>query len=233
MAHHIIFDGPLGSGKTLAMSIFAHNFRARAKALYGHDIQLFSNYELAESAPLNEYHDWYGVAEAHGSICCWDEAHMSLSNRKWSGYGQGIATEVMMYVRKMRSVQMYATQNIAMVDTRIRAVMEIHVRCRKNGKRGFIYDIYDYQAGFKIKTLHLPMSVAKRIFKLNLYDTYAMVRSMPLPKNEREGTKFWDTLEEIHDKVVFGGGNVAKNERDHTNTSEQIQTIGDLATAGS
>lgn len=225
MAHHLVFDGPLGSGKTLAMSIFAHNFKARAKALYGHDINLFSNYELAQSAPLKTYEDWYGVAEAHGSICCWDEAHMSLSNRRWSGYGQGIATEVMMYVRKMRSVQMYATQNIGMIDTRIRDVMEIHVRCRKVGNRGFSYEIWDHQAQYKIKTIFLPMKVAKRIFTLELFDTHAMVRTMPLPKNEREGNVFWDTLEEIHDRVVVGGDAAGEQKRNVVDTLEALQTV--------
>lgn len=232
MAHHIVFDGPLGSGKTLAMSIFAHHFRAVAMARYGHDIKLFSNYGLAESAPLDVYEDWYGVAEAHGSICCWDEAHMSLSNRKWSAYGNGIATEVMMYVRKMRAVQMYATQNIQMIDTRIRDVMELHIRCRKVGKRGFSYDIYDHQAGYKIKTLYLPMRVAKEIFKLDLYDTYAMVRTMPLPKNEREGNKFWDTLEAIHDRVSRGGDNLDDVDQAIFDTDGQIQAVSDVAATG-
>jgi len=198
MAHHFFIEGPLGSGKTLMMSILAHHFKHQVQRIGG-DVQLFSNYHLKDAIQMDHYEDWYQVAEAQGSIVCWDEAQMAFSNRKWSGYGNGIATEVMMYTRKMQSVQMYCSPSINNVDSRIRQIVEILIRVRKEGKRGFRLYFYDYQTNQFMRTAFFPMYKAKKIFKVKLYDTYQMVSFFPLPPNEREGNKFFDKLEEVHD----------------------------------
>lgn len=200
MAHHIFIQGPLGAGKTFIMSVLAHHWRQKA-AEQGADIQLFSNYELLDSHSMDNYEDWYKVAEVQGSICCWDECQMAFSNRKWSRHGSIIATEVMMFTRKMKSVQIYCSPNIANVDSRIRQIVEVLVDVRKIGDRGFSLRFTDYQTGEFLNKTFLPMSKAKRYFDLNLYDTYAMVQGFPLPPTERESDKFFEKLEEIHNQA--------------------------------
>lgn len=200
MAHHFFIQGPLGAGKTFVMSLLAHHWKAKSERLGGH-VELFSNYGLLDSYPMTHYTDWYRVAEAQGSICCWDEAQMAFSNRKWSRYGSTLATEVMMYTRKMQSVQIYCSPSIRNVDSRIRDIVEILISVRKIGDKGFSLHFLDYQTGEFMHKQFIPMWKAKKVFKLNLYDTFNMVRSLPLPATEREGNEFFETLEEIHDEA--------------------------------
>lgn len=200
MAQHFFIQGPLGAGKTFIMSLLAHHWRERVK-LRGGEIKLFSNYELKDSQDMSHYTDWYDVARAQGSICCWDEAQMAFSNRRWSSYGQGIATEIMMFTRKMKSVQMYCSPSIGNVDSRIRQIVEVLVNVRKIGDKGFSIHFTDYQTGTFMHKQFLPMWKAKQIFKLDLYDTYNMVQGFPLPKTEREGLEFFEKLEQEHNKA--------------------------------
>lgn len=199
MAHHFFIQGPLGSGKTFLMSLLAHHWKNKAEAR-GAEIKLFSNYHLQDAQQMVNYQDWYDVAEAQGSIVCWDEAQMAFSNRKWSKYGQGVATEIMMFTRKMKSVQIYCSPSIHNVDSRIRQIVEVLIDVRKIGEKGFSIRFTDYQTGQFMHSQFLPMNKAKKIFKLNLYDTYQMVTGFPLPNTEREGDKFFDELERIHDE---------------------------------
>lgn len=200
MAQHFFVQGPLGSGKTFTMSLLAHHWREKVRQRGG-DVKLFSNYGLKDSHAMDHYTDWYEVANAQGSICCWDEAQMAFSNRRWSKFGQGIATEIMMYTRKMQSVQIYCSPSIMNVDSRIRQIVEVLVDVRKIGDKGFKLRFTDFQTGEFMHTQFLPMWKAKRIFKLNLYDTYQMVQGFPLPATEREGTEFFKKLEEVHNEA--------------------------------
>ena len=197
--HHIFFQGGLGAGKTFGMSMLAHYLKEQVER-QGGKIDLYSNYDLKAATEMLHYTDWYKVAESQGSICCWDEAHMAFSNRKWSKHSQEIATQVMMYTRKMQSVQMYCSPSINNVDSRIRQIVEVLVTMRKV-KRGFKFYFYDFQTNEHIRTVFFPEWKAKRVFKLNLYDTHNMVRSFPLPSTEKQSEEFFDRLEEIHDKA--------------------------------
>ena len=200
MAHHIFIQGALGSGKTFVMSTLAHHWKEKVEAKGGH-VSLFSNYDLKDAYPMTHYEDWYKVAEAQGSICCWDESQMAFSNRKWSNYGSTLATEVLMFTRKMQAVSFYCSPSINNVDSRIRQIVEILITVRKIGDKGFQLHFQDYQTKEFMMTQFIPMFKAKKIFKLNLYDTYNMVQSFPLPGTEREGKVFFEKLEEIHDKA--------------------------------
>lgn len=201
MAHHFFIQGPLGAGKTFLMSLLAHHWKERTEARGG-EVKLFSNYGLIDSYPMTHYTDWYKVAAAQGSIVCWDEAQMAFSNRKWSKYGSTLATEVLMFTRKMQSVQIYCSPSIKNVDSRIRDIVEVLVNVRKIGDKGFSLYFTDYQTGFPMPqaSQFIPMYKAKKIFKLNLYDSFNMVQGFPLPSTEKQGQEFFETLEEIHDR---------------------------------
>lgn len=198
MAHHFFIQGPLGSGKTFLMSLLAHHWKEKVEKSGG-KVELFSNYELLGSTPITDYQDWYKVAEAQGSIVCWDEAQMAFSNRKWSRYGATVATEILMFTRKMQSVQIYCSPSIKNVDSRIRDIVEVLVNVRKIGEKGFSLHFTDYQTGEFMHKQFIPMFKAKKIFKLRLYDTHNMVQGFPLPQTEKQGEEFFKTLEQIHD----------------------------------
>ena len=200
MAHHFFIQGPLGSGKTLLMSIISTYWKEKVER-NGGKIELFSNYGLKNSRPLKSYEAWYEVAEAQGSIICVDEGQMAFSNRKWSQYGAGVATEVLMYTRKMQAVTMYCSPSINNVDSRIRQIVEVLIDVRKIGDSGFSVRFTDYQTNQFMHQHFIPMSKAKKYMNLKLYDTNTMVQHFPLPANEKEGKKFFETLEKIHDEA--------------------------------
>lgn len=200
MAHHFFIQGSLGAGKTLIASTLAHWWKLKVER-NGGKIELFSNYDLDDSSPMTHYTDWYNVAEAQGSICVWDECYTAFSNRNWSRYGQNVLNDVLMHTRKMKSIQIYCSPSINFVDTRLRSIVEVLVTARKIGDAGFQYYFYDYQTKEFMHKQFLPMYKAKRIMKLNLYDTDNMVRHFPVPETEKEGTKFFEKLEEIHDRA--------------------------------
>lgn len=200
MAHHFFIQGPLGAGKTFMASLLAHHWKSKTEGRGGR-VELFSNYGLLDSQPMSHYSDWYTVAEAQGSIVVWDEAHMAFSNRKWNQYGSTLATELLMYTRKMQSVQIYCSPNIGNVDSRIRQIVEVLVNVRKIGDKGFSLHFTDYQTGEFMHKQFVPMFKAKKVFNLNLYDTFNMVQSFPLPNNEKQGKEFFENLEEIHDNA--------------------------------
>lgn len=200
MAHHFFIQGPLGAGKTFIMSLLAHHWKEKVMR-QGGKIELFSNYGLKDSYPMSHYTDWYKVAEAQGSIVCWDESQRAFSNRNWSKYGQTVATDTMMFTRKMKSVQIYCSPSIANVDSRIRQIVEVLINVRKIGDKGFTLHFTDFQTGEFMHKQFLPMFKAKKIFNMNLYDTFAMVQGFPLPSTEKQGNEFFETLERIHDEA--------------------------------
>lgn len=198
--HHMLIQGGLGAGKTLIMSLLAHWWREQAM-LQGANVELFSNYDLKDSTTMIDYTDWYKVAEADASIICWDEAQVNFNSRAWSKFGNTIATEIAMYGRKLRCIQLYATPNVGNVDSRIRDIIEVVVTMRKDNK-GYHLFFMDFQTKEFLRKAFIPKWKAERVYKLNLYDTYSFVRGVPLPNNEKQAMEFWDTLETIHRKKM-------------------------------
>lgn len=198
--HHMAIQGGLGAGKTLLMSILAHWWREQAM-LQGVNVELFSNYELKDSTQMIDYTDWYKVAEADTSIICWDEAQVNFDNRGWSKFENKISTEVAMYGRKLRCIQIYAMPNVGFLDSRIRNVIEVLVTVRKDSK-GFHLFFMEFQTKEFLRKVFIPKWKVEKVYKLNLYDTYSFVREVPLPSNEKQAKEFWDTLEGIHKKKM-------------------------------
>lgn len=202
MPHLIGFVGPLGAGKTTGASLFPWLWKNTVEA-QGGDLALFSNYGLYGAHQMTDPEDWFTVAEAHGSICVWDEAHRTFDSRKFSAFENIFATELLTFVRKLASIQVFATPSINRLDTRIREILEILIVVRKAG-HGTFYDFYDFQADFGGrygKYLHskfLPKHKLASIYKLNLFDTHSFVSRFPLPKTEAEAVKFMAALEEAH-----------------------------------
>lgn len=206
MAHLIGFVGTLGAGKTTGASLFPWLWKNGVEARGG-DLQLFANYDLYGAERMDTAEDWFKVAEAHGSVCIWDEAHRTFDSRKFSSFENIFATELLTFARKLASIQVFATPSIQRLDTRIRELLEVLVVVRKL-PRGTYYDFYDYQADFAghygryIHSLYLPKFKMAQIHKLNLFDSHSFVGRFPLPKTEPAAQKFMDKLEDAHTRGI-------------------------------
>lgn len=211
MAYLYCIMGRLGGGKTTAASFFPHLWRIMVEQKGGH-LELFANYQLAGAHLFKTYRDWLKVAEAHGSVVVWDEAHRTFDSRKFSDYEHIFATELLTFVRKFASVQVFATPSVNRLDTRIREIIEILIVAR-NTPKGTYYDFYDYQADFGGKYgqyLHskfLPHFKRKKVHDLHLFDSYMIPQKVTHPKTEREGIRFMEELEIAHEFGVENARN--------------------------
>lgn len=206
MPHLFCITGNLGAGKSTLGSILAWQLKLQVQAAGGW-LKLFANYDLSGAERLSVAEDWFRVADAHGSLCIWDESHRSFDSRKHSKAQNILATEILTFVRKMASIQIFITPSIMRLDTRIREITEILVIVRSNGKNGISIDLYDYQADFAgrfgryLKTLYIPAFKVKQVHKLNLFDSHSFISGFPLPETERKAITFMETLEKVHDKA--------------------------------
>ncbi|HBX23980.1 MAG TPA: hypothetical protein DEF34_10175 [Desulfotomaculum sp.] len=192
------FTGNLGEGKTSAMSILAHYYRAKARRAR-QKIELYSNYGLRDSKRLMTYKDFYNVAESQGSILCLDEAQTSLDSRLFQKGSNIYLTQFLFYLRKLRSSLFMTTPHFKNLDSRMRALCNILVDCHRT-PGGFIWFIYDAQAQKLLRRRFVPMFKAKQIFDAGLYDTNKIVTAVSFPKNEREFTKFLHNIVEVNEK---------------------------------
>lgn len=206
MPHLIGIVGPLGAGKSTAASLFPWLWKNGVEARKGH-LELFANYDLYGAERLDKTEDWFKVADVHGSVCIWDEAHRTFDSRRFSSFQNIFATELLTFCRKMVAIQVFATPSIQRLDTRIREILEILVVVRKHG-HGTYYDFYDFQADFAgrygrfLHSLYLPKNKLNQIYKLDLFDSHSFVGKFPMPRTEKEAIPFMERLEEVHQKAV-------------------------------
>lgn len=212
MAQFISIQGLLGAGKTTTGSMLAHYYRNKVLA-QGGDIALFSNYGLRGSQDMAHFSDWFKVADAHGSICVWDESQTQFDSREFSSSDRIFSTQLLNYCRKMNSVQIFIAPNFTNIDKRIRQLTEVLINVVKVGNKGIRLEYYDYQAGNGESSfgrfLHsrfLPGKKVKQIHGLHLFDTYRMVRGFPMPKTERQKKEFWVELDERHEAALQARG---------------------------
>jgi hypothetical protein len=212
MAHFIGIQGLLGAGKTTTASFMAHYYRNRVRARGG-DIKLFSNYGLYGATEMDHHDKWFDVADAHGSVCVWDEGQTQFDARQWSKGDQIFSTQLLNYCRKMNSVQIIIAPNFMNIESRIRQLTEVLINVVKIGKKGMRLEYYDFQAGNAKSTyghfMHsrfIPAWKVKQIHALNLFDTYRMVRGFPMPTTERQQKAFWEELEQRHEAALIAHG---------------------------
>jgi energy-coupling factor transporter ATP-binding protein EcfA2 len=205
MPHVIGVMGRLGAGKTTIATILAHLYKQAIESRGGW-IELFANYQLTSSQWMRTADDWFKVADAHGTICVWDEAHRSFDSRKSTSFQNILATDILTFCRKMASIQIFVTPSIKRLDTRIREMLEVLIIVRPMGNKGIRFDYYDFTAdafgpyGQFLHSRFLPAYKVAEIHRLNLFDSHSFVSGFPLPKTEREAIKFMEELEKRHDE---------------------------------
>lgn len=195
-----VFQGNLGQGKTAAMSILMHYYRAQMRK-QGVDCRLFSNYGLTDSLPLTDHNSFEEVARSECSILGVDEGHTSFDSRMF-GSKQGIYfTQFAFYYRKLRTCMMVTSPGIENLDSRIRSLTNILVHCEKH-PHGFKYYIFDYQAMRLLTTKFLPMPTASKIFRAGLYNTHEIIRAITFPTKEQEFDEFLMRIKGISDDYM-------------------------------
>jgi hypothetical protein len=206
MPHVIGVMGRLGAGKTTIASVITWLFKGDIEARSGH-VKLFANYDLEGATRMKVAEDWFKVAEAHGSICVWDEAHRSFNSRKSISFHNILANDVLTFCRKMASIQIFVTPSIKRLDVVIRDMLEVLIVVRPMGNKGIKFDFFDFTAdsygpfGEMLHSRFLPAWKVQQIHRLNLFDSHSFVSGFPLPKNERDSEKFMEELEKRHDEA--------------------------------
>jgi hypothetical protein len=217
MPHMIGVMGRLGAGKTTIASVVAWLYKQSIASRYGEHLALFANYELEGSTRMKESSDWFKVADAHGSLCVWDEAHRSFNSRKSISFNNILANDVLTFCRKMASIQIFVTPSIKRLDVVIRDMLEVLIVVRPMGNKGIKFDYFDFTAdshgpfGEFIHSRFLPAWKVQQIHKLSLFDSHSFVSGFPLPANERDAKPFMAELEKRHDdarRALRSGGSL-------------------------
>lgn len=181
-----LFDGQLGAGKTLGMTLFALRYRFMCGC------QLWSNYSMNIAKDFNSYTDFIHLADYNSNIVLLDEAHTSLDSRLFGSKQVIYFTQLIFYLRKLNTTMMLTSPNINTIDKRVRELANIYVFCSKNNYN-FNYSIYDVQTGKHLKTYSIAQSKAIDIVK-DVYDTKSIVSPLILPKNDDDFRNFTDLL---------------------------------------
>lgn len=191
----IIVDGQQGSFKTSFMSVIAHQM----DYFLGDRMTLFSNYELKDSKPFTSFLHFLEVAKCHTSAILLDEAQATLSSRGFSNKGQNNFTELMLYLRKLRTTMFLTSVRFEFIDSRIRDICDIYIYATE--ERGYVtYNIFDFQRKIHLKTVQISVVRYKSILnQLNLFRTWRPVRSTALP-DERTFQLFLERLILENDK---------------------------------
>ncbi len=190
-----IFDGFLGSGKTFGVSVFSHLYAQAAGC------PIFSNYGLRGSQAINNYEAFYDVAQYRQSIMAFDEfqndadARMAMSNTNIH------LTQLLIYLRKIGAYMMTTSPDAENIDARIRRLCNIRVFCEKS-KKGFCFNIMDFQRNTLFKRKFMPAWRAEEIFKAGLYNTYRIIRPIPYPTSKAAYGSFLDKLIEIREEAI-------------------------------
>ncbi|MDQ7094987.1 zonular occludens toxin domain-containing protein [Desulfosporosinus sp. PR] len=174
MYHSILFDGDLGSGKTLSAVALATHWSSAS------GVPLLSNMTIKGSRKIEEKEDWALIAQCRdkGSILLLDEAQSLLDSRTSQTKGQVKFTEALAYLRKMRCLVIFTTPSLDLVDVRVRQRLSLRIYVSKVKDR-IMWDIFDpYTGVFKCSKL-IKQSTMSQFY--GLYDTFELIPPIELP----------------------------------------------------
>jgi|GEM_PF-5199608 len=198
--------GHLGAGKTFGVTYFAWLLSYKAGGL-----PVLSNYTLREeyfarhaqrSAAFKLYllrdeKDWLQFTAGGGGVVALDELHRLVDARMAMGSQNVVLTHFFMFLRKIGATTLVTDQHMGFMDARIRAVVDVWIRCSKlldaRGELvGFRYDTFD-QGGRPRRTLYLPAARARAL--LGAYNTREIVRGFQFPRTMPAFDKFLEQLD--------------------------------------
>lgn len=196
MSNLIMFDGRMGSGKTVGMSIQALNYQARSGCT------LFSNYGLTGSVPFTSFDDFKKVAVQPSSIICLDESHMDLSNRDFNMNSVKFFVNMVFFLRKMRCTLMMTSPLFENIDSKVRAVTNYYIHVSQSN--GFLnYYYYDVEQSRFLRHDRLSMLKVKEVGE-HIFDTYEMVTPLDYPKTRDEFLTVMNEVKALNKAYMFG-----------------------------
>jgi hypothetical protein len=178
----IIFDGYLGSGKTLGMSLLGKYFQLKSGCT------LYSNYGVKDSLPFSNYMQFIDLAKQPSSIVLLDEAHSDLDARNFNTNTVKFFTHIIFYLRKLRTTIFFATPSIDNLDSRVRSICNLYCAVSKD-KKHFYYDMFDLQRLKFLKRYKIKIPAAHQIAG-DIYDTYNIVLPVEFPQDRQEFHNF-------------------------------------------
>lgn len=185
----MVFQGYLGSGKTLGATIFAKFFQEESGCA------LYSNCGIFDSKPFTSLDDFKKIAQESSSILVLDEAHMDLDARSFNSNHVKFFTQISYYLRKLRCTLIITSPSFDDLDSRIRGVTNILATVTKS-RDYFTYTLYDIQSERYLKNYKINKSQALSIAS-QLYDTRAMVTPIAIPESKQGYNEFLEELKFI------------------------------------
>ncbi|MEK3837938.1 zonular occludens toxin domain-containing protein [Paenibacillus sp. FSL R7-0128] len=185
------FDAAMGEGKTLGMSLIAQHYRQRSGCT------LYSNYGLANSKVFTTFQQFLDVAAQPSSIICLDEIHNDLDSRSSNTNVNKYLSHMIYYLRKIRATIMFASPDIMSIDIRVRNIINVYCRVRKDRQR-FHYKMWDMQSSKYLRTIAVDQQKVFAIAK-QIYDDKRMVLPMEFPEKKEEYLEIIHMLKNISD----------------------------------
>lgn len=170
----IFFEGQMGNGKTLGMSIIAKDWAQRSGAT------LYSNFGLKGSKPFNSFEDFLDVAQQPSSIICLDEIHNDIDARDFNTNAVKYFSHIVFYLRKMRCILMMTSPLFDNIESRVRGVTNVLVSVQKDSEY-YYYPFYDTQTDRFLKQKKIKKELA-HMAAAQIFDTYAMVTPLEYPE---------------------------------------------------
>lgn len=188
MSNFIVFDGQLGSGKTLGAVLFANYLKSKSP-----DTVLYSNFDMKGAKSFTSLDDFFEVAQNPSSIIVLDEAHVDLDSRSFNTNHVKFLTATSFYLRKIRATLIMTSPLFENLDSRIRTITNVLVLVSKD-KNYFYFEMYEPS---NMKYLTTKKVRQEKAFSLNLYDTNAIVSPLEMPSKKDEFDQFLFDLKEI------------------------------------
>lgn len=187
MSNFMVFDGQLGSGKTLGAVLFANYLKSKSP-----DTVLYSNFDMKGAESFTSLDDFFKVAQNPSSVIVLDEAHVDLDSRSFNTNHVKFLTATSFYLRKIRATLIMTSPLFENLDSRIRTITNVLVLVSKD-KHYFYYEMYEPNTLAYITTKKVKQEIA---FDLNLYDTNAIVSPLEMPAKKDEFDDFLFNLKQ-------------------------------------
>lgn len=206
------FTGPLGSGKTLGMTVWAWYLSAKARG-----VPIFANYALRPAyfrrhqavnpagfrmGYVKGAADLIEMVEAGGGILLLDELHRMLDSRLSIASVNIYLSQFFMYLRKLGITCLLASQHELNFDRRVRNVLDLMINCRKTPE-GFSYTLIDHQGRQILGHRFLPLKQAEKF--RGAYDTYELIKGFTFPGTQKAFDKFLADLDSARARRRLGG----------------------------
>lgn len=189
-----VFDGLMGSGKTLAMSLLAFYLQEK------HDLIVYSNYSFYGSKEFSSFSDFLDIAkETKPVILLLDEGHIDLDSGDFSTNAAKYFSHVFFYFRKLNCRLFITTPIFSNINTRFRALCSFLVNC-SSFSDFFVFNIFDVQRNIFLKQIKIYKEHAFSYVK-DIYDTNSIVSPIVFPANKLEFTELLSSIKlELEEK---------------------------------